>query len=178
MLKIILIVVLAILVVFLGIVAVQPSQYRVVRGTSIQAPPAQVFSLVNDFHNWTNWSPWAKLDPSMKTTYSGSGSGPGSVYEWVGNDQVGQGRMTITGTTPPAQVDIKLEFLKPFPSESLTTFQLRPEGAGTHVEWIMSGENGFIAKMFMMFMGGMDGAVGKDFEKGLAQMKALAEQRR
>jgi uncharacterized protein YndB with AHSA1/START domain len=178
MVKTIAIVVVAVVFLFLVVVAVQPSQYRVVRSTTIQAPPAQVFTLVNDFHNWANWSPWAKLDPGMKTTYRGSGSGPGSVYEWAGNDQVGQGRMTITGTTPPAQVDIKLEFLRPFPSESLTTFQFRPEGAGTHVEWIMSGENSFMAKGAMLFMGGMDGAVGKDFEKGLAQMKTLAESRR
>lgn len=170
---------LVVVVAFCAVVAVQPSQYRVVRSASIQAPPAQVFTLINDFHNWDAWSPWAKLDPGMKTTYRGAGSGQGAIYEWSGNDKVGEGRMTITGSAAPAQVDIRLEFLKPFPSESLTTFRITPEGTGgSHVEWIMSGENSFIAKAMLMFMGGMEKAVAPDFERGLAQMKAAAESRR
>src|SRR5215218_1777976 len=108
MLKIVLTVVLVIVVAFAAIVAAQPSEYRVVRSTTIQAPPPQVFTLVNDFHNWQHWSPWAAIDPAMKTTYSGAGSGQGAVYEWSGNNQVGQGRMTITGNTPPSQVDVRL----------------------------------------------------------------------
>lgn len=175
MLKKILLVVLAIVVVFLLVVAAQPSSYTVTRSATINAPPEQVFPLVNDFHEWDKWSPWAKLDPNMQTTYSGAGDGEGAVYSWTGNDDVGEGRMTILRSEPHQHVQIKLEFLKPFESQSITDFSFQSEGGGTAVNWTMSGENNFMAKAFMLFMGGMDKAVGPDFEKGLAQMKSVAE---
>ncbi len=179
MVKRILLAVLAVAVVFCAVVAVQPSHYSVVRSTSIQVSADQVFAQINDFHRWDDWSPWAKIDPAMKTTYSGPPQGEGSVYEWSGNEKVGKGRMTITGSTPPAQVDIRLQIIEPFPQESLTTFRIRPEGtARSHVEWIMSGENGFVSKAFCLVMGGMDKMIGPDFERGLAQMKAAAERQR
>ncbi len=65
--------------------------FAVERSTSIKAPPEKIFALINDFHGWESWSPWVKLDPAMKTTYSGAASGPGAVYQWVGNSDVGEG---------------------------------------------------------------------------------------
>jgi hypothetical protein len=162
---------------FAAVVAMQPSAYRITRSQAIAAPQADVFALVNDFHKWDGWSPWAKLDPAMKTTHQGPDSGTGAIYTWSGNDQVGEGKMTILESQPSDRVKIKLDFLKPFESTSITEFTLKPSGEQTTVEWSMTGENNFMEKAFMMFMGGMDKAVGTDFEKGLAQMKALAEKR-
>ena len=178
MLKIIGLIVLAVVVAFLGIVALTPSDYKVTRSTQIAAPPAEVHALINDFHKWDAWSPWAKLDPNMKTTYSGSPSGEGAVYEWVSPmDNVGEGRMTILKSVPAERVDIKLEFIKPFAGLSLTEFTVQPAASGTLVTWTMTGENAFVSKAFMLAMGGMDKAVGPDFEKGLAQLKTTAEKR-
>ena len=174
MLKKILIAVVVVLVILAGIVAMQPSEYRVRRSATISAPPAEIFPLVNDFHKWDAWSPWAKLDPAMKTTYAGAPAGSGSVYTWAGNDKVGEGRMTITESNPSDLIRIRLEFLKPFAATNATDFTFRPEGAGTAVTWAMKGENNFVAKAFSLFMN-MDKMIGDDFEKGLAQMKALAE---
>lgn len=164
----------AAIVAFIGVVATQPGEYRVTRATSIAAPPEAIFDLINDFHKWEGWSPWAKLDPAMKTTYSGPTSGAGAKYHWVGNDQVGEGRMTILSSDSPQNVKVNLEFIKPFESTSLTTFTLAPEGTGTRVEWVMAGSSNFLTKAFTLFSS-MDSTVGPDFEKGLSQMKQLAE---
>ena len=79
MLKKILIGVAVAVVVFVVIVALQPAQYRVERSATISAPAAVVFEQINDFHKWEAWSPWAKLDPTMKTTYEGPAAGPGPL---------------------------------------------------------------------------------------------------
>ena len=156
----------------------QPATFRVSRTATIAAAPADVFALVNDFHNWDAWSPWAKLDPAIKTTYAGSTSGQGAMYSWVGNSDVGEGSMTITDSQPASRVNIKLEFIKPFPSIADNLFEFAPAATGTTVTWTMSGDNNFLSKAFCLFMGGMDKMIGPDFEKGLAQMKAAAEAKR
>lgn len=157
-----------------AIVAMRPSHYRIARSTVIQTSPEGVFPLVNDFRNWSQWSPWEKLDPNMKKTFSGAESGKGSSYSWVGNSDAGEGRMTLEESNPNERIGIKLEFIKPFESVSTTTFQFKPEGQATAVTWEMSGENGFVEKAFGLFMD-MDEMVGSDFEKGLAQLKSVAE---
>lgn len=177
MLKKILIGLFAVLVLLAGVVAMQPSSYVVNRTLAMSAPPAAVFPLISDFHQWDGWSPWAKIDPAMKTTYEGPVAAPGSIYKWVGNDQVGEGQMTILESQAPERVKIKLDFLKPFASTSITEFAVQPASGGSTVSWTMNGESNFMAKGFGLFMGGMDKMIGPDFEKGLAQMKALVEKK-
>src|SRR6202790_2837263 len=86
----------AIVVIFVVIVAMRPSEFRVERSATMSAPAAEVFAQVNDFHNWDAWSPWAKIDPTMKQTYEGAPAGIGASYTWVGNNKVGEGTMTLT----------------------------------------------------------------------------------
>lgn len=164
-----------VLAVLSGIIALQPAEFRVVRSASIATPPERVFAAVNNFHQWRAWSPWEELDPNMKRTFDGPAAGTGSKYGWAGNDDVGEGGMTILESKPNELIRIRLEFIKPFASEATTEFVFKPEGGGTRVDWIMSGNNGFISKAFCLFMGGMDRMVGPDFEKGLAKMKSVAE---
>jgi hypothetical protein len=178
MLKKVLIVVLGIVVVFFAAAAMQPSDFKVVRSATIAAPTTDVYALVNDFHKWDAWSPWAKLDPAMKTTYEGEAAGTGAVYTWAGNSDVGEGRMTILDSKPYELVRIKLDFLKPFEASNTTEFDFKPEGSGTTVNWVMTGQNNLISKAFCLVMGGMDKMIGPDFEKGLAQMKVVAEARK
>lgn len=174
MLKKILLGIVAVLVVFAIVVAFQPSAFRVQRTAKISAPPAAVFSEVNDFHRWNAWSPWAKLDPEMKQTHEGAPAGKGAVYSWVGNSQVGEGRMTITESRPNELILIQLDFIKPFAATNITEFAFKPEGNQTAVTWTMTGEKNYISKAVCMFMN-MDKMVGGDFEKGLAGLKAIAE---
>ena len=167
-------VILLVIVVFCAIVAMQPSEYNVTRTAVVNAPPEKVFDQVNDFHKWNAWSPWAKLDPNMKTTYSGPESGQGASYSWTGNDQVGEGKMTIAESHPGQHIKIDLEFIKPWQAKNNTEFIFTPEGNGTKVTWNMSGTNNFTGKAFGMLMN-MDKMIGDDFAKGLAQLKAVSE---
>jgi len=174
MLKKILIAIAAIVVVFVAVVAMQPSEFRIVRSATISAPAPAVFAQVNDFHNWEAWSPWAKLDPAMKQAYEGPPAGTGAIYTWAGNDQVGEGRMTLTESRPSDLIRIKLEFLKPFAATNTAEFTFEPEGNQTAVTWSMTGKNNFIAKAVHLFMN-MDRMVGGKFEEGLANMKSVVE---
>jgi uncharacterized protein YndB with AHSA1/START domain len=163
-----------IVVLFVGFVALQPGEFRISRSATIAAPPEHVFAQVNDFHNWEAWSPWAKLDPESKVTFDGPSAGTGSIFTWSGNDKVGEGRMTITDSQPHELIQIKLEFKRPFEDTCATEFKFAPDGEQTLVTWTMSGQNGFMGKLFCLFMN-MDDMVGSDFEKGLASIKSVAE---
>ncbi|MEO7319412.1 MAG: SRPBCC family protein [Chthoniobacteraceae bacterium] len=174
MIKKILIALVLILIVLAIFVAIQPADFRITRSTTIAAPPASAFAQVNDFHKWEAWSPWAKLDPAMKTLYDGPAEGPGTIYTWSGNSEVGEGRMTITESHPYDFVRIQLEFLKPISATNTTEFTINADGSQTLVNWTMTGTNNFMGKAFNLMMN-MDKMVGGDFEKGLAQMKSLLE---
>ena len=174
MLKKILIAIAVIIVVFLIVVALQPADFRVTRSADMTAPQAAVFDQVNDLHKFEKWNPWGKIDPAMKVSYEGAATGVGSVYKWAGNNEVGEGRMTITESRPSDLVRIKLEFLKPFASIADTEFTFKPQGNQTAVTWSMSGKNNFMAKAMCLFMS-MDKMIGSQFEKGLADMKAIVE---
>lgn len=174
MLKKVLIVVGILGVILVLRIVMQPDTYTVQRSIRIAAPPAVVFSHVNDFHKWENWSPWAKLDPNMKTTYEGPTEGKGASYHWIGDNRVGEGRMTILESSPLTNLRIKLEFIKPIESLCDTVFTFTPEGAQTAVQWSMSGPNGFLTKVMQVFKS-MDSAVGPDFERGLESLKKVSE---
>lgn len=171
MLKKIALVLLVVVAGFAAFVATRPAEFRLTRERTLAAPPDVVHSYLNDFHKWGDWSPWEKLDPTMKRDHSGAPAGPGAVYHWEGNDKVGEGRMTITDSHAPQSVTINLEFIKPFAATNTTQFDLTPSGTGTHVTWSMSGHNNFIAKAMCIFMD-MDKMVGPDFERGLANLDA------
>ena len=164
----------SVVVVLAAVAALQPGEFRVARSATISGPPAEVFAQVNDFHNWEAWSPWAKLDPACKNAFEGPRNGTGAVFTWSGNDRVGEGRMTIIESRPHERIRIKLEFKKPFESTCTAEFTFKPEGKQTAVAWSMSGENTFVSKAFHLFVD-MDKMVGGDFEKGLAQLNAVAE---
>jgi hypothetical protein len=173
MLKKILIGLGAALVVLLIVIAVQPAEFHIERSVNMAAPPEAAFAQVNDFHNWGAWSPWDKMDPSMKRSYEGAPSGVGAKYAWAGNNQVGEGRMTIE-KSEPSEIAIKLEFLKPFAATNTATFTFTKTPEGNETTWAMDGHNNFVSKAFSLFMD-MDKLVGSDFERGLAAMKTAAE---
>jgi len=152
----------------------QPDEFKVVRSATIAAPPATVFEHVNDFHKWEAWSPWAKLDPACNNTYSGAAAGKDAGFAWDGNKKVGAGRMAITESQAAELIRINLEFLRPFKTNNTTEFTFRPQANQTLVAWTMTGKTNFVCKVFGLFMDG-DKMMGKDFETGLASMKAIVE---
>jgi hypothetical protein len=174
MLKTILIAVPVILIALGIAVAIQPADFRVTRTATISAPPATVFAQVNDFSKWQEWSPWAKLDPAVKSIFEGPAAGAGATFRWAGNNQVGEGRMTIIESHPSDLVRIELEFLKPFKATNTAEFTFQPEGNQTVVSWSMFGKNNFMGKAMGLIMD-CDKMLGGQFEKGLANMKSVAE---
>jgi hypothetical protein len=165
----------AVVVIFLLVVALQPSDFKIERSATMRAPAPAAFAQVNDFQNWRAWSPWEKVDPALKRQYEGPKAGNGAVYAWQGNKDVGEGRMTITESKPGELVRIKLEFFKPFAATNTAEFSFKPMAPdSTAVTWTMTGENNFLSKAICMFVN-MDRMVGGMFEQGLTQMKTVVE---
>jgi uncharacterized protein YndB with AHSA1/START domain len=152
----------------------RPGTFEVTRSTTINAPADMVYGFLDDFHQFGAWSPWEKLDPAMERTHSGAARGVGAIYQWVGNKKVGRGRMEILESVPPKQLTIKLDFVEPFESHNTTVFSLDSAAGATKVTWRMFGPNTFMSKVMSIFVS-MDKMVGKDFETGLANLKAAAE---
>ena len=155
--------------------ATRPGDFSVQRSIAIKAEPAKIYPLLVDFRQWPAWSPWEKLDPTMKRTLSGAPSGPGAVYAWDGSSKVGAGRMEIKDATAPSKVVIQLDFIRPFEGHNVTDFTLAPRAdSTTEVTWLMRGPAPFVTKLMGVFVD-MDKMIGKDFETGLANLKAAAE---
>jgi uncharacterized protein YndB with AHSA1/START domain len=159
----------------LGYAATRPDTFRTERTTTIAAPPEAILPLITDFRRWAEWSPYEKMDPAMKKTFSGAASGTGAVYEWAGNGKAGTGRMEITEVSP-SRVAMDLWFEKPFKARNVSEFILRPRGAQTEVTWATYGPQPFISKVMCIFIN-MDELIGRDFAVGLASLKAIAEAR-
>jgi hypothetical protein len=171
------IVVIAVVVLIAGVLvfaARKPDTFRVQRATAIGAAPDKIFPLINDFKNWGSWSPYEKKNPAMKRTFSGQTSGKGAVYAWDGNSQVGKGRIEIIDTSAPARVTIKLDMIKPMEGHNIVHFTLESHGGATQITWAMRGSCAYVAKLMSLFCD-MDKMIGKDFETGLENLKALAE---
>ncbi|MCB9648218.1 MAG: SRPBCC family protein [Deltaproteobacteria bacterium] len=157
-----------------GLVMIQSPKLHVERSAVVPGAPAVAYGLVANFKGWQQWSPWDNLDPAMERTYSGAEAGQGAVYGWTSkNDQVGEGRMTITEAKPDERIEIKLEFIRPFADVNTIIFTFAPEAEGTKVTWIMDGDKAFMEKAMGLFMN-MDEMIGTDFEKGLNSMKDAA----
>ncbi len=165
--------VLVLVLLLVVLISTRPATFRIERSAQIGASAPVVFALLEDFHEWVKWSPWEKLDPNMKKTFSGPTTGVGAGYAWLGNSKAGEGSMSVLESKPNELLSIKIQFLKPFPATNQTTFKLEPAGNGTRVSWIMDGQNGFMGKAFALFVN-MDKFLGKDFEQGLANLNTAA----
>ncbi len=172
-------VVLGLVVIIFGfgvVVTLQPASYHVERSAVVPGSPDVAYAMVNSLHQWSRWSPWEKLDPDMTKTLEGPKSGVGSKYSWSGNDDVGEGNMSIIAVTPNKKVEMDLNFLKPFESACKTSFTLVATDSGTKVTWSMDGENDFMGKAFGLVMD-FDKQIGGDFEEGLANLtKVMASE--
>jgi hypothetical protein len=151
-------------------------EFEVLRSTVVEAPRDRVHALIDDFHQWREWSPWEDVDPDLRRDYSGPQSGVGARYAWEGNRKAGKGNMEIVESTPE-RVGLRLQFEKPWKATNDVGFTLAPADGreeATAVTWRMTGATRGFAALFSKVMS-MDRMVGKDFEKGLARLKARAE---
>ena len=155
--------------------ATKPDSFRVQRVVLINAPSDKVFPLINDIKAWTVWSPYEKKDPAMKRTYGAVTAGKGATYAWEGDKNVGQGSIEMI-ESGPRKIVIKLDFLKPFEAHNMGEFLLEPKGDSTSVTWATYGPSPYISKVIGTFIN-IDDMIGRDFEKGLADLKAAAEKK-
>jgi uncharacterized protein YndB with AHSA1/START domain len=161
-------------IIFIIVITGRPDEFTVTRAASIAAPPERIFPHVNDLHKWEAWSPWAKLDPNAKNTFSGADAGAGAAMAWEGSKKVGAGQMTITESQPSGLIRFRLDFQKPMQATNTAEFTFRTEGNQTIVTWNMAGKNSLMGKIFGLFMD-FEKMCGGQFEKGLASLKAVAE---
>ena len=147
-------------------------KFNVARSATIAAPPDKIYGLLADPRRWKEWTVWSQRDPAMQITYSGPPSGTGAAWEWKSKTE-GDGKMTFTTAEPGQRLGYDLYF-PDFGTTSQGDFTLSPDGAGTRVTWAMNGDMGS-NPFFRWIALGADGMVGKDFEGGLAGLKALAE---
>lgn len=159
----------------LGISACSPTEYEVRREIVINAPAEVVFEQINDHRNRGDWSPWDQMDPNMEKTYSGPDSGTGAVYAWSGNDSVGTGSLEILKSEPFTHIESRLTFTAPWETSSTILWNFEEMENGTRTEWITRGS--LPGYLFWMGQEDMDQMMGENFEKGLAQLKALSEQK-
>src|SRR5690606_22468820 len=105
-----------------ALAATKPDTFVVSRSTTIDAPPERVYELIEDFHRWPEWSPYEKIDPAMKKSFSGAERGQGAVYAWDGNSQAGSGQITIDKAVSPSNVQMTLAMSSPFECRNLVEF--------------------------------------------------------
>jgi uncharacterized protein YndB with AHSA1/START domain len=173
LLKISFIVVALLLGALLIFAATKPDSFRIERSTTIAAPPEKVFAFINDMRQFNAWNPFAKIDPQGVITYDAVTAGVGGAYTWLG-EKSGAGRMQISESVTPKRVSAKLDFTKPFEAHNLVDFTIEPQGAGVSFTWAMHGPMPYMNRLMTIFFD-MDKTVGKDFESGLNNLKALAE---
>ena len=167
-------VMIAAVIIVLILAATKPNSFRVERSIEIAAPAAKIFPYFEDLRQQRLWSPWDQKDPGMKRTYSGAEKGVGAVYAWDGNKEIGAGRQEITSVTPHSKIEANIDFFRPMQVSNHIEYILCPAGNGTNVTWAIYGPMPFMSKIMSIFMS-FDKMVGNEFEKGLLQLKGLAE---
>lgn len=164
----------AVIAAFLAYIATRPNHFRLERRTTIQAPAATIYALIEDFRRWQSWSPYESKDPDMERSFAGNERGLGAIYGWNGDKNVGEGRMEILEAVPNQRLLLSLDFFRPFKARNQAEFTLTDIGAGVTVTWAMSGPVPYFFRIFHLVCD-MDKMVGKDFEAGLAKMKGVVE---
>ncbi len=152
--------------------ALKPANYRVVRSVFIAAPPEKIFPWLNSPKKFLEWSPYREKDLSAKNEFSGPEVGPGAIFHWSGNGNVGEGYMRFIEQVPNLSVKVDLEFIKPFACHNAVEFSLESQREGTMVAWAMTGKFTFMARFIGLFMN-MDKMIGTDFANGLEKLKSL-----
>jgi hypothetical protein len=170
------IVLIAIVAAFLFWVWRKPDDFSISRQTSINALPQDIFGWINNLKRYNEWNPWAASDPTSVTTYNDIEEGPGASCSWSGK-KTGQGSMTISDQKQPNEVNMALHFKKPFEARNVANYTITEGNGVTVVVWTMSGKSAFSHKLMQTFFS-MDKMVGNEFEKGLATLKAMVEQKK
>ena len=152
-----------------------PGSVHMVRQIEIAAPSAKIFNETNELKNWNDWSPWAKIDPNTKYTYSQpTTAGEGAYFNWTSNDKnVGNGKQTILSVKTNELIRSRTDFEGMGTSTSDFKFVAK-DSTHTQVSWSFDMDLGL--NPIMRFIGlKMESFVAPDYERGLANLKAVCE---
>ncbi len=163
------------LLILIGVFFVLPlfttNKYTVERTIQVDDEKEVITSFVADFNHFDKWSPWSEIDTNMQVTIHGESGTAGSSYHWNGNEEVGEGIMTLSRKQQDT-LRVNLKFVEPFESENPTYYAFHETKNGTKVTWHMEGEMAYPWNIMLLFMD-MEDAIGKDFEKGLEKLKQV-----
>lgn len=159
-----------VLLILIGFVL--PSEFKVQRSISVDAPAAKVYANVVDLRNWRAWGVWFKRDPDMKIVYSGPESAVGMKSQWI-SEQEGSGEMEVIAVEPNQRFIYALYF-PDMDMGSTGEFTFQEDKGRTEVTWMDYGDvgNNPLNRYFAVFM---DKMIGPDFEVGLENLKLLSE---
>ena len=148
-----------------------PRHSRVEVSTLVDAPPATVFALVNDFRRVELWSPRSATDPNARTIFSGPARGVGATVTWDGMI-VGSGSQTIVESRAHEHVATTINPGEA--GEARTWFDIAREGDETRVTWGFAHDHGLnlVGRYFAVLLSGV---VRREYESGIAALKELAE---
>jgi len=155
-------------------VAVQPNTYSFERSRTINAPASLLYTKVNDYKSWPEFSPWFEKEPTANLTYGDKTAGVDASYSCRG-DVLGEVSMTTVSTKPNEHINQELNFIKPFEAQSNIEWTFSPKEDGTEVTWKMNGEQDFVSKLFTTLMGSIESETGPDFERGLFKLDSIAQ---
>jgi effector-binding domain-containing protein len=154
---------------------VGPKRPDVKKSIVIEASPEAVFNYVNDLNTWPQWASWFKSDSTMKVSFAGLSIGKGASYSWT-SKKSGDGTMTIVTSDAAKLIQTEIVF-SDFNGKSLSDFIFESiEGGKTMLTWTMGADTDFpfFGRGFLWLMN-FNKAIGKDYEKGLANLKKLIE---
>lgn len=167
----------SIIALILIVASLQPTNWSVERSVLIEAPREKVWAIVSDLNRYTEWNPYARMDPDARITVTGPAATVGSSYAWDGN-QSGAGRMTTAALVNGSRIDFQLAFERPMSVINEASFIVGPQENPTKMTWSMQGHHkgltGLISRALHLFID-IDSMVGQQFESGLAVLKQIAE---
>ncbi len=165
---------LSIIVLLMIVSFATPTKYGVERSVVIQSSEERVFSSINRWSEFAEWSPWSDLDSAMVVRIEGEDGTVGSIYHWKGNEAAGAGKMVKTEVINNQRIAYDLIFTEPFESTAQSWMDMAPQQNGIKVSWGMKGEMSRPMNLLLL-MTDMNGEIGKDFDKGLMRIKERLE---
>ena len=170
-------IILYILLGFVGAVllaaALMPSKYTIEKEIIINKSPEQTFNKVADFNFYREWNPWQKSEPTAKYKISGAPSTIGHKYDWNGK-KIGSGCLTVKSLTPNKNLELSLEFIKPWKTEANDNWKFEDlKNGSTKVIWHNSGPLPYpIARLMGPFI---SKNLNSQFVQGLNSLKEMCE---
>ncbi|RXK80887.1 SRPBCC family protein [Filimonas effusa] len=168
------IVIVIVLVLLLGLFT--KKEYTVERSIVINRPNQQVFDYIKFVKNHLNYNKWWRMDPNVKTTFTGTDGTPGFIAAWDSEmKEAGKGEQQITAVKEGEYTDCEIRFIKPFEGVAYTRMSTSAvTDAQTRVTWRFNGKMKYPMNIMLLFMN-MDKMLGKDLEASLTSLKALLE---